>query len=341
MHACVWWDMYALCRHVCIHVHMHEHTDLIVRSLSSLSLRVMAIMITITTTILDHYMLTSMQTMYADMYACRCICRHVCMQTCRHAGVYVCISSHFGSKPFVSLSALALHADREHMVLKHLPNDDLDDVEHADVGAAEHPELCHAASKAYVRATVDSAWTTVMDGPPVSKCRPNLDLISLSEIQSHIAMVTYAPVTMDMLLNAKPQHNKQLKRSWWSNIESISRCVAVYHNAFVASEHYKIELIQRDICGYAYILRRGLPSHVDVTEFFPLLLRAIANRSMNMALRTTIDHSLAHALHVGPCGRPVTTSGRKALGDILEVCLDIVKVDYEKLGIELREFREL
>ena len=212
-------------------------------------------------------------------------------------------------------------------------------------GVSEHNEeqldVCHAAPRAYVRSTVDSAWTTIIDGQCISSTWAESHLISKSAVQNHIAMSTHAPVTMDMLLNAEPQHNKQLKRSWWSNIESISRCVAVYHNAFVASEHYKIELIQRDICGYAYILRRGLPSHVDVTEFFPLLLRAIANRSMNMALRTTIDHSLAHALHVGPCGRPVTTSGRKALGDILEICLDIVKVDYEKLGIELREFREL
>jgi len=80
---------------------------------------------------------------------------------------------------------------------------------------------------------------------------------------------------------------------------------------------------------------------VDVTEFFPLLLRAITNRAMNMALRTTIDHSLAHDLYVGPHGKPVTMSGRKALSDILEVCLDIVKEDYEKLGNELREFREV
>ena len=228
----------------------------------------------------------------------------------------------------------------------------------ADVGAAEHtdgaeqpvsdaehneeqPDVCHAASRAYVRATVDSAWTTIIDGPPVNSCQPNSEIISLSGIQSHVAMVTYAPVTMDMLLNAEPQQTKQMRRSWWSNIDSISRCVAMYHHAVGASEHDKIESIRRDICGYAYTLRRGLPSHVDVTEFFPLLLRAIANRAMNMALRTTIDHSLANGLYVGPHGKPVTMSGRKALSDILEVCLDIVKEDYEKLGNELREFREV
>ena len=154
-------------------------------------------------------------------------------------------------------------------------------------------------------------------------------------------MVTYAPVTMDMLLNAEPQQRKKAKRSWWSNIESISRCVAGYHHAVVAYEHDKIESIRSDICGYAYTLRRGLPSHVDVTEFFPLLLRAITNRAMNMALRTTIDHSLAQDLHLGPHGKPMTMCGRKVLSDILEVCFDIVKEDYETLGNELREFREV
>ena len=205
--------------------------------------------------------------------------------------------------------------------------------------AAEQQETCHAAPRAYVRATVDSAWSIIIDGQSISSTWANSELISLSGIQNHIAMVTHAPVTLEMLLNAEPRQTKQPKRSWWSNVESISRCVAGYHHAVGASEHDKIESIRADICGYAYTLRRGLPSHVDVTEFFPLLLRAIANRALKMALRTTLEHSLVDDLPVGPHGRPVTMCGRKALTDIFDVCLDIVKEDYEKLGNELRQFR--
>ena len=154
-------------------------------------------------------------------------------------------------------------------------------------------------------------------------------------------MVTHAPVSLDMLLKAEPRQAKKQKRSWWSNVESISRCVAKYHRAVGASELHEIESIREDICGYAYTLRRGLPSYVDVIDFFPLLLRAIANRAMDMALQTTIDHSIGHNLLVGPYGRPVTMCGRKALSGMLEVSLDIMKEDYEKLGNELREFREV
>ena len=112
------------------------------------------------------------------------------------------------------------------------------------VGVSEHKEgqleVCHAASRAYVRATVGSAWSTAIDGQSISSTRANSELISLSAVQSHIAMVTDAPVTMDMLLNAEPQQTKQIRRSWWSSIESISRCVAGYHHAVGASEHDKV-----------------------------------------------------------------------------------------------------
>ena len=214
------------------------------------------------------------------------------------------------------------------------------DAEHSDVGE-EQPDLCHADSRAYVRSIVESAWSIIIDGQSINSRWANAQLISLSGIQNHITMLTQPPVTMDMLLHAEPQQTKQMRRSWWSNIESISRCVAGYHHAVGALEHDKLESIRRDICGYAYTLRRGLPSYVDVTEFFPLLLRAITNRAMNMALRTTIEHVLAHDLHLGPQGKPMTVCGRKALRDILGVCLDLVKEDYEKLGNELREFPEI
>ena len=212
-------------------------------------------------------------------------------------------------------------------------------------GAAEHDagqqDVCHTGPRAYVRATVDLAWSAIIDEQFISSAWANSELISLSEIQNHIAMVTHEPVTLEMLINSERRQKKQSRRSWRSNVESISRCVAAYHHAVGASEHDKMESIRADICDYAFTLRRSLPSHVVVTEFFSLLLRAIANRAMNMAVRTTIEHSLAHDLHVGPHGQPVTECGRQALTDILEMCLGIVKEDYEKLGNELRQFRAM
>ena len=205
--------------------------------------------------------------------------------------------------------------------------------------AAEQQETCHAAPRAYVRATVDSAWSIVIDGQSISSTWANAELISLSRIQQHIEMETHAPVTLEMLLHAEPRQAKQPRRSWWSNVESISRCVAGYHHAVGASEHDLIRSIQGDICGYAYTLRRGLPSNVDVTEFFALLHRAITNRALNMALRKTIDKSLGNDLLVGPDGRCVTQLGRQALADLLEHCIDTVLTDYQSLRDNMKQFQ--
>ena len=123
----------------------------------------------------------------------------------------------------------------------------------------------------YVRTTVHSAWTYTF-------CRTwaNARLISLSRIQQHIKRETHVPVTLEMLLHAEPQQTKYLKRSWWSNVESVFRCVAGYHYAFGASEHDSCRSIQGDICAYAHTLRRGLPSSVDVTQFLMLLHQGLS-----------------------------------------------------------------
>ena len=197
-------------------------------------------------------------------------------------------------------------------------------------GAAEHADFLR---NSYVRATVHSAWSAIIEQ------WANAKLISLSRIQQHIEQETHVPVTLDMLLHAEPPPTKLQKRSWFSNLQSISRCVAGYHQAVGASEHDSCRSIQDDICAYAQTLRRGLPGNVDVAEFLALLHRAITNRSSNMAVRKTIDQSLIDDLPVGPHGQRVTAFGRQALADILERCLDTVRDDYEKLQTDIRQFR--
>ena len=87
------------------------------------------------------------------------------------------------------------------------------------------------------------------------------------------------------------------------------------------------------------ILRRGLSSGVDVTQFLMLLHQFITNRALNMALRKTIDQSLSDGLPVGPIGRRVTEHGRQAFADLLEQCLAIVERDYQRLRADMRQFR--
>ena len=112
-----------------------------------------------------------------------------------------------------------------------------------------------------------------------------------------------------------------------------------YHHAISASNYDTAYAIQQHIYAYAYVLRRGLPSNVDVTEFFALLHQAITNRALNMALRKTIGNSLGDDLFVGPDSRCVTQFGRQALADILEQCIDTVLTDYQSLRDDMKKFR--
>ena len=196
--------------------------------------------------------------------------------------------------------------------------------------AAEHAAFLE---NSYATAIIDSAWSNVMR-------RQDPRLLSLFRIKELIMKETHEPVTLEALLHAEPPRTRQQKRSWWSNIESISRCVAAYHHAISASEHDSCRLVRRDIFAYTFTLRRGLASNVDVTEFFTLLHRAITNRALNMALRAAVDKSLRDDFLVGPDSRCMAHSGRLALADILEHCLDSVKTDYEALRNRMKQLRD-
>ena len=209
-------------------------------------------------------------------------------------------------------------------------------------GAAEHADV---QENSYVTAIVDSAWSAIMDRQHVAQkahirtAWANARLLSLAKIKQHIMRETHEPVTLEALLLAEPPRTKHQKRSWWSNVESISRCIMAYHHAISASNHHTAYAIQQHIYAYAYVLRRGLPSNVDVTEFFALLHQAITNRALNMALRKTIGNSLGDDLFVGPDSQSVTQFGRQALADILEQCIDTVLTDYQSLRDDMKKFR--
>ena len=236
--------------------------------------------------------------------------------------------------PASSIKDVAPHSTRaEHLTPRAASEDNTGDMPHT---AAEHADFLQ---NSYVQTTIDSAWSAIIDGQFISSAWANAGLLSLSRLKQHIKQETHAPVTLEALLHAEPPRTKHQKRSWWSNVESISRCVAGYHHAVGASEHDVCHSIHDDICAYAQILRRGLSRNVDITEFLTLLHRAITNRALNMALRTTIDQTLSDDLPVGPQGRRVTRFGRQALADILEQCLDIVKDDYQRLQIDMKRLR--
>ena len=132
---------------------------------------------------------------------------------------------------------------------------------------------------------------------------------------------------------------KRQNISWWSNVQSISRCVAAYHDAFGASEHDACHTIREDISGYACALKRGLPNSADTSQFLGLLHRAIENRSFNMAQRKIIILSFDDHLLILPIGQRLDEETRRVVADVLEQCLEITQADYETLQADMRTFR--
>ena len=193
--------------------------------------------------------------------------------------------------------------------------------------AAEHAD--HQLN-AYVSATIASAWALVC---------PRNDLVSRARLQKRIEQEMHVPTTLDMLLHADPSEKMQ-KRSWSGNLESVSRCVAAHHHAFAAAEHDACFRMQSDICGHAYILKRGLISNADSTQFLLLLNRFIENRSFNMALRKIIDKSLQDAWMFCPIGRRPDEQSRRAVADLLEQCCAIIEEEHATLQTDMRSFRK-
>ena len=186
----------------------------------------------------------------------------------------------------------------------------------------------------YVFAKVHTAWTYTF-----SRHWENADVISLPKIQQHLLRETHVPVSLEMLLYADPQQTKYRRRSWWSIVESVLRCVGSYQRAIGAAEHLSCRSIQRDLLEYSITLRRGLPNSVDVKQFLALLHRTITNRAWNLALHKTIDESLKDDLIVGPGGCRVSEKGQQTLADMLSQCLDIVDQEYQTLRSDMRQFQ--
>ena len=194
-------------------------------------------------------------------------------------------------------------------------------------GAAEQTDH---RSNAYVRETIESAWT---------RASANARFVSRSSLQEKLEQEMHVPITLDFLFHHDPPQRMQ-KKSWPGALETVSRCVAAYHHAFGASEHDACLSIQNDICGWANRLRRDLPGNVDTTQFLTLLHQYIENRSFNMAVRTVINQSLGSLyFSVRPLGQRSDDRGRQAVADVLEQCLNVLQEDYASLQTTLRQFR--
>ena len=114
-----------------------------------------------------------------------------------------------------------------------------------------------------------------------------------NNLKQNVIDVTFVPLTRCALArrSARPPGKKQRKGGLWpTSIESISRCVAAYHRAANGAEHDECDGIVDNIGAYAHTLfmRTDVPD-----QLVKLLHQWIENRSINMALRLSLDRCLA------------------------------------------------
>ena len=148
-----------------------------------------------------------------------------------------------------------------------------------------------------------------------------------NSLKQDVIDATFVPITRCDLVrrSAIPPAKKQRKGSVWStSIESISRCVAAYHRAVIATEHDACEEIVNNISAFAHTICKK----TDVSDqLLKLLHQWIENRSINMALRLSLDRCLEKFTS----WEHITAEKRAQAASLLETAMAIVRTDGEEL----------
>ena len=144
-------------------------------------------------------------------------------------------------------------------------------------------------------------------------------------LKQYVIDVTFVPMTRCDLVrrSAIPPAKKQRKGSVWStSIESISRCVAAYHHAVIATEHDACEEIVNNISTFAHMICKK----TDVSDqLLKLLHQWIENRSINIALRHV------RCLEKFTFWEHITVEKHAQAVSLLETAIAIMRTDGEEL----------
>ena len=148
-----------------------------------------------------------------------------------------------------------------------------------------------------------------------------------NSLKQDVIGVTFVPMTRCDLVrrSAIPPAKKQRKGSVWStSIESISRCVAAYHHAVIATEHDACEEIVNNINTLAHMICKK----TDVSDqLLKLLHQWIENRSINIALRLSLNRCLEKFTF----WEHITAEKRAQAVSLLETAMAIIRTDGEEL----------
>ena len=148
-----------------------------------------------------------------------------------------------------------------------------------------------------------------------------------NSLKQDVIDVTFVPMTRCDLVrrSAIPPAKKQRKGSVWStSIESISRCVAAYHHAVIATEHDACEEILNNISTFAHMICKRTDAS---DQLLKLLHQWIENRSINIALRLSLDRCFQKFTF----WEHITAEKRAQAVSLLETALAIMRTDGEEL----------
>ena len=139
--------------------------------------------------------------------------------------------------------------------------------------------------------------------------------------------VTFVPLTRCALArrSARPPAKKPRTGGIWpTSIESISRCVAAYHRAANEAEHDECDGIVDNIGAYAHTLYMN----TDVPDqLVKLLHQWIENRSINMALKVSLERSKAEFTY----WKYVNSEERARAVHLVETAIEIVRMNGDEL----------
>ena len=139
--------------------------------------------------------------------------------------------------------------------------------------------------------------------------------------------VTFVPLTRCALArrSSRPPGKKARTGGIWpTSIESISRCVAAYHRAANEAEHDECDGIVDNIGAYAH----ALCMRTDVSDqLLKLLHQWIENRSINMALKVSLERSKAEFTY----WKYVNSEERARAVHLVETAIEIVRMNGDEL----------
>ena len=121
--------------------------------------------------------------------------------------------------------------------------------------------------------------------------RPRNDRLKIldQDLKRDVIEATHTPLTRDDLARRSatgPGKKPKTGGLWPTTLESISRAIAAYNNLSIRRDHAQCEDVVINICAYAHTLRvRTRRPH----EFIKVLHQWIENRSINMALKNTLN----------------------------------------------------